>query len=198
MNAEAAIRRVFEDVLDDGTPWRHPNAPILVMEVKGRCVRVALSGAPTWADLAHELLGATGACEEFRLVGRDLYARMKTPEQRAADAAAIDYDDAHGEFCTHGFPDLGSMLVKKAAQPTKAKKHGPLYTAIADHIEASGETTFMRGDLLAEVRASLEKDGREVRSDNLARTLDKQIIGTLLEVVPDTDGGELQLKDDES
>src|ERR1039458_9997428 len=91
VNAEALIRAKFENVLADGTPWRHPNAPIVIAETKGRCVKVYLSGSPTHAGLAEDLLGDCNPCSEFRLDGRTLYARLKTAEQLAADDAAVDY-----------------------------------------------------------------------------------------------------------
>ena len=197
MNAEARLRQVFEFAYADGTTYRHPNAPIVVAEVKGRCVRVMLSGSPRWDELAEDLLGNGNPCEEFRLEGQSLYARIKAPEQFAADAAAADFDEAHGELRTHGFPDSNATPAKtKAGKPAKERKRGPLYTAIADHIKASGESSFMRRDLLADVKEALERDGRDVRADNLARALDTQIVGTLLDVVPDSEGEELTIRDE--
>lgn len=194
MNPEALLRKHFEPLaLTDGTTLPQPYRILRVLEVKGRCIRVELSGAPAWADLASDLIGSAGPCEEFRLSGQYLYARMKTPAQIEADADAFEYDQAHGELNTHGLPDLASLLAKKSARPQKPKKRGPLYTAIADHIEASGEATFIRADLLADVREALEEEGREVRSDSLARTLDTQIVGSLLEVVPDSEGRKLRV-----
>jgi hypothetical protein len=190
VNAEASIRAVFESVLDDGTPYRHPNAPVAIVATKGRCVHVRLSGSPEWIDLVEQLIGDGKPCSEFRLEGRDLYARLKTPEQRAADDAAIDYDDAHGELHTWGIPDFEAPA--KTARK-KEPKRGPLEAAIAEYVEGSNERTFARLDLLADVREALERKGHTVRMDNLARCLNTRIIGTLLKRVPDTDGEQLEL-----
>lgn len=201
MNAEERIKRAFESVHDDGTPWRHRNAPVTVIKAIGRCVHMRLSGEPVWSDLADDLLGDGMPCSEFRLEGRDLYVRVKTDAQLEADYAAMDYDDAHDgpigtRMPTHEWPYI-EPVSDKPRKPAKRKTRGPLETAIADHIEASGEVRFMRRDLLADVRAALEKDGREVRSDSLARCLDTRFIGKTLDVVPDTDGEQLELLDEQ-
>ena len=195
MNPANIIRRVFESVLDDGTPWRHQNAPVTILATKGRCVRVSLSGSPCWSDLALDLLPV---CEfPFRLVGRELYAKVKTPAQMEADDLAAEYDEHHGEFDTYGFPDLSMMLVKKTSAPKRERTLGPVAKAISKHIEESTEKTFNRYNLVAAVKKALEEDGRDVRADSIARTLNTQILGTLLEIVPDTDGEELRLKEDD-
>ena len=77
--------------VNDGRKMR----PARVIERKGRCIHIRFGEAPSWTDLAFDLLGAGNPCEEFRLDGKDLYARLKTAEQIAADDAAIDYDEAN-------------------------------------------------------------------------------------------------------
>ena len=195
MNAEARIQEVFESVLDDGTPWRHPNAPITIVATKGRCVHARLSGTPEWSRLFEDLLSYGGPCTEFRLEGRDLFARLKTPEQIAADGAAMDYDEAHGELATYAYPDFEAP----AAKPKKREKdkRGPIERALEEYIRESGETTFVRRSLLEAVRGQLKADGREVRIDSLGRTFDTKIVGRVLNEIEGTDGEEFSLIESE-
>jgi hypothetical protein len=193
VNVEAQIRAVFESVLTDLTPWKHPNAPIVILKTKGRCVHVGLSGAPRWCDLAADLLGAGRPCEEFRLIGRDLYARMKTPEQLAADDAALEYDETHEELHTWG--GFENIAEEKAAK-SKPKKdiRGKWEKLLEEFIRETGESRFVRLALLEDARDALKKKGHEIRLDNLNREL-KKLVGRVLE--PDGED-EYTLKEDDA
>lgn len=189
MNVEAQIRAVFESVLADGSPWKHPNAPVYVVKTAGRCVHVGLSGEPRWCDLAADLLGAGRPCEEFRLVGRDLYVRMKTSEQLAADDAALEYDETHDELHTWG--GFENIVEERAAAKSKPKKdiRGKWEKLLEEFIRETGETRFVRLALLEDARDAFKKKGHEIRLDNLSREL-KKLVGRVLE----PDGDEYTLK----
>lgn len=178
------IRRVFENVLDDGTPWRHPNAPIHVRAVKGRCVHAGLSGTPRWAELAELLTGPGMPCEEFRLEGRELYVRVKTDAQRAADDAALEFDEANGELFT--CPDFANLVSAADEQLVRSRKEkrGKWEKLLEDFIRASGETAFTRLSLLQDACEAFNKAGQTIRLDNLNREL-KKLIGRVLEATPD-------------
>jgi hypothetical protein len=151
VNVEAQIRAVFESRLADGTPWQHPNAPISIVATKGRCVHVRLSGAPDWTYLAFDLLGDGNPCAEFRLEGRNLFARLKTPEQLAADDAAIDFDDAHGELFTHTWPEFEGP--PKPAKQKRRKVPEGAATVVMQVLERDGDSDI--DDLTDAVRAIL-------------------------------------------
>lgn len=186
--ALARFHSKFNAVLDDGTPYRHPNAPISLVATKGRCVHFRLSGEPSWSDLAEELTRNGGPCEEFRLEGRDLYARLKTEAQLTADDAAFDIDEAHpariGDWTlrTWGVPDFES----KPAPKGKAEKdtRGKWEKALEKFIFDSGEETFTRLSMLETARDALAEKGQSIRLDNLNREF-KKLIGRVIEEVAD-------------
>lgn len=80
------------------------NAPLEIVQQKGRCLRVRRKdwlGFTDWHEWSSVFLGNGNPCEEFRVDGCSVIARLKTAEQSAADDVGFDVDEAHGELPTY-------------------------------------------------------------------------------------------------
>lgn len=67
-----------------------------ILDSEGRCIRVQVTGTRlNWHQLAEGLLGTGRPCEEFRVEGNFINARLKTSEQLTADDLASDIDEKY-------------------------------------------------------------------------------------------------------
>lgn len=68
-----------------------------IVESSGRCIRVFVAGPrPNWLELTERLSGTGFVCDEFRVQGNHINARLKTDAQLAADELAAAIDDKFG------------------------------------------------------------------------------------------------------
>jgi hypothetical protein len=162
-----------------------------IVETKGRCVRVHLNGfAPNWHEKAELLIGGCGRpCEEFRIDGNFLTARLKTETQTAADGAAFDLDEAPGELQTYwpffdedakpAAPRTKSEIAasKKKTKVVPEGKAAPAVLRVMERDYPMGAVD--REELISLTKATLEPDV-DARGDDRRRKYIKQAIDALV------------------
>jgi len=184
-----------------------------ILDTEGRCIKVHVSGFRlNWHALAECLLGSCRPCEEFRVDGNYINARLKTSAQIEADSLACDLDDKYPDARKTKIQTWWPFFEDVAeAEPRNARQLGQAHRKTERRIPEGLAQDIMKAmnvhcrlgaidtdQLVVHVKKAIPKkldsEGRDRRDRNIRNAVDKLVSLGFLHVHGD-DQNQVSLSD---